>query len=154
MTISAILNEIPDFLLACPMLVVLMAFYGIFPDMSILLLPLYLALMALLTIGVGFWLAALNAIYRDIPQFLGLALTAMMYATPIAWPLSQVPVRYRIVFALNPMAIVAEGFRGCLLRATFLSLEMHLVAGVVALFLFWSGLRIYAKFERKLPDLV
>ena len=112
-------------LLLMLLLFVLMAWYGITPTLGVLLLPGLVFLMMLTAAGLGVWLAALAVQYRDVNYAVGFILQLMMYATPVVYPTSLIPTRYnlfgvlnvnpQLLYALNPMVGVIEGFRAALL---------------------------------------
>ncbi len=102
-------------LLSFIVLIAMMIFYGIAPTANVWTLPLFLILALITSIGVGLWLSALNVLYRDINYVLPFLTQFWMFMTPIAYPSSMVPEKYQVLYALNPMAGVVEGFRWALL---------------------------------------
>src|SRR5438132_6478425 len=93
----------------------MMAFYGITPTWAILTLPAFILLAVMTALAVGLWLSALNVQYRDVRYTLNFLIQFWLFATPVAYPSSLVPERWRPLFGLNPMAGVVEGFRWALL---------------------------------------
>ena len=92
----------------------MMAYYRIMPGMAILLFPCFLLLAVATALGVGLWLSALNAIYRDVRYVVPFLVQFWLFASPVAYPSSLVPERWRWLYGLNPMAGVIEGFRWAL----------------------------------------
>jgi homopolymeric O-antigen transport system permease protein len=112
--IGAVIAPLVDFAIGFVILIGFMAWYRITPGPSIIWLP-ALVLLALATAAsVGVWLAALNVRYRDVRYVVPFVVQLWMFATPVAYPASLVPSRWRAVFGLNPMAGVIEGFRWAL----------------------------------------
>jgi lipopolysaccharide transport system permease protein len=89
----------------------MLLYYRIQPGAAILLMPLFLLLAVLTALGVGVWLSALNAIYRDVRYVVPFLVQFWMFASPVAYPSNLVPERWRWLYGLNPMAGVVEGFR-------------------------------------------
>src|SRR6516164_5578573 len=112
--LSAVAAPLLDFAIGFLFLALMMVYYGARPAPSLLLLPLFLALAILTALGVGLWLSALNAIYRDIRYVVPFLVQFWMFASPVAYPSSLVPERWRWLYGLNPMAGVIEGFRWAL----------------------------------------
>jgi lipopolysaccharide transport system permease protein len=113
--LSATLSALVDFAIASLVLGGLMAWYGIVPARTaVLLLPLA-ALTALTATGIGMWLAALNVRYRDVQHAIPFLMQLWMFATPVVYPASLVPVGWRPLFALNPMTGIIEAYRAAVL---------------------------------------
>ena len=147
---AAVAANLVDFAIAFVMLFVLMAYYGVVPSMSVLLLPFLVLLTTLLALGVGMWTAALNVQYRDIRYALPLLIQLWMFASPIIYPASLMPRAWRWALALNPMTGIIEGYRSALLLrpVDWLSLGLSTVLVVtiyvVAAFHFRSMERDFA----------
>ena len=103
-----------DFAIGFGLLVVLMAYYGVVPGVQVLLLPVLVVQTTLLALGVGFWMSALNVKYRDIRHALPFLIQLWMFASPIIYPSSIVPAKWRWLLALNPMTGILECFRSSL----------------------------------------
>ena len=112
--VSAALSGLVDFFIGFLVLVVFTLSYGMHPSFPILLLPLFLLLAVMTVLGVGLWLSALNALYRDVRYLIPFLVQFWMLASPVAYPSSMVPERWRWVYGLNPMVGVIEGFRWAL----------------------------------------
>src|SRR5215813_1816913 len=121
----------------------MMVYYHIVPGKIFLLMPFFLLLAVLTALGVGVWLSALNAIYRDVRYVVPFLIQFWMFASPVAYPSSLVPERWRWLYGLNPMAGVVEGFRWSLtgygkppdlLLAASTGMVLLLLAGGVAYF--------------------
>ena len=153
---AATVSGLLDFAVAFPILLALMAWSGVpvaSSPTSLLALPLLVLLAALLALGVGTWLAALNVRYRDVRYAIPFLVQVWMFATPIVYPMSLAPERYRWVIALNPMAGVVEGFRAAVLGRP-MPIEA-LAVGIMAAFVFLvAGLGYFRHVERTFADVV
>lgn len=149
---APVLAGLVDFGIAMVILLGMLLYFGIVPGAaSVLVLPLLLLTMITLA-GVGYWLSALNIQYRDIKYVAPFLVQLWMYASPIVYPLSLVPEEYRLLYSLNPMVTVVEGFRVALTGSG--SLEPAHVAASVAtgLLLFVSGALFFRRTERIFAD--
>ena len=113
--LSAVLAGLVDFVIALAALLVLMRLYGLWPGWAIVTLPLFTLLAIATAIAVGLGLSALSVRYRDVRHALPFLTQFWLFATPIAYPSSLLPERFRPLYGLNPMAGVVEGFRWALL---------------------------------------
>ncbi len=152
--IASLLCGLLDFAVAFPVLLGLMLYYGIVPGVAVAALP-FLVLLALLTsLAAGLWLSALNAIYRDVQYALPFLTQFWLFVTPVAYPASLVPERWRWLFGLNPMAGVVEGFRWALLGSPHPPGPLVAVSVVSVLVLLAGGLFYFRRMEREFADLV
>jgi lipopolysaccharide transport system permease protein len=118
MPLSATLSALADFAVASLVLGLLMAWYGLVPALSaVLVIPLVLAT-AVVAGGVGMWLAALNVRFRDVQYAIPFVMQLWMFATPVVYPTGIVPGRWRSLFALNPMAGLIDAYRAAILGST------------------------------------
>ena len=119
---------------------------------AMLLLPILIPLVASLGLGMGLWMSVLTAKYRDFNQITGFLAQALMYATPIIYPLSEIPEKYRFWASLNPMAPVVETFRFALLGKGSFSAPHLIYSGIVALCILLSGMYFFKRTERRVVD--
>jgi lipopolysaccharide transport system permease protein len=112
--LSAVVSGLVDFAIGFVVLGVVLAFYGIRPGLAALWLPVLLLLAVLTALGIGLWMSALNALYRDVKYVVPFLVQFWMFASPVAYPTSLVPQRWRWLYGLNPMAGVIDGFRWAL----------------------------------------
>lgn len=152
--LASVLAGLVDFVIASLLLLVLMAYYHIAPSSAIVFLPLFVLLTLVTALAVGLWLSSLNVQYRDVRYVIPFLTQLWMFATPIAYPSSLVPTRWRAVFGLNPMAGVVEGFRWALLdKATGPGPMLAAsVAAIVALLI--GGLWYFRRMESVFADVV
>lgn len=139
--LSAVVAGLVDFSIGFVVFLVMMAYYGIVPSLPIFFFPLFLLMAVLTALGVGLFLSALNAIYRDVRYVLPFLVQFWMFASPVAYPSSLVPQRWRWLYELNPMAGVIDGFRwsltgkgqppGILLAVSASMVVLLVVAGTV-----------------------
>ena len=113
--ISAILSGLIDFGISFLCLLGMMIWYGLMPGWGVLALPLFLLLAVLTALSVGLWLAVINVRYRDVGQAIPFLIQLWLFVSPVAYPLSVVPEKWRVLYSLNPMTGVIEGFRWALL---------------------------------------
>jgi lipopolysaccharide transport system permease protein len=152
---APVLAGVVDFVVALVVLFGLLLAYGIVPTLSALYaVPLLLLLAMATAAGVGFWLSALNIQYRDIKYVAPFLVQLWMYASPVVYPLSLVPERYRLAYSLNPMATVVEGFRVALtgsgdLRPPYIAASLG-----TALLMLASGVLFFRRSERVFADVV
>jgi len=143
-----------DFAFGLIVLLGLMAWYGIVPGLSFLTLPLWLAETFGLALAIGLWLGPINVRYRDVMHTLPFVIQVWMFATPIVYPLSMIPEKWRTLYSLNPVVGIVEGFRWSLLgtgRPDLAAVGISLVVIVIALF---GGVVYFRKMERSFADVI
>jgi lipopolysaccharide transport system permease protein len=143
-----------DFLIALMVLVIMMFYFRIYPSIMIVTVPVLIAAMILSACGVGMLLGALNAKYRDIRYTIPFLLQFWMFASPIVYPASMVPERYRMIYALNPMTGIIEGLRSAILGRTPFPTEMVLISMIVGIILFVLGLIYFRQVEDYFADII
>jgi lipopolysaccharide transport system permease protein len=154
MPISAVCVGLVDFAVSFCVLLGLMAYYHIMPSSAFWTVPFWALLAVTTALGIGLWLSALNVKYRDIRYTLPFLTQILLFATPVAYPISTVPAHWRWAYALNPMVGVVEGFRWALLGSQgWAGLSVVMSIGVVAVLLV-SGLFYFRRMERTFADLV
>jgi lipopolysaccharide transport system permease protein len=152
--VSAVLSGLVDFAIGFVVLSVVTALYGIRPTAAVVWLPVLLLLAVLTALGVGLWMAALNALYRDVRYVVPFLVQFWMFASPVAYPSSLVPVRWRWLYGLNPMAGVIDGFRWAITGHGQAPGALLLVsAGMVAAVLL-GGLFFFQRMEGTVADRV
>jgi lipopolysaccharide transport system permease protein len=152
--LAAVTASLVDFAISFAMFVVLMIFYGIRPTLAMIWFPLFLLMTVMTALGVGLWLSALNAIYRDVRYVVPFLIQFWLFASPVAYPSSLVPAKWRWVYGLNPMAGVIEGFRWSLTgKGNRPGIMLAASAGVV-IFVFIGGLAYFQRMETTVADVV
>jgi lipopolysaccharide transport system permease protein len=153
--LASILAGLVDFAIAFVILVGMMFYYHIFPTQAIWMLPLYLLLTLVTAMGVGLWLSAMNVLYRDIGYITPFLTQFWMYITPIAYGASLVPSKWKMIYALNPMVGVVNGFRWALLgTGQGAPTDSLIISVVVSVVLLVSGLIYFRRMERIFADMV
>ncbi len=152
--LSKVLGGLVDFAIAFVVLLGMMLYYGIVPQTAIWTLPLFLLLAIFTALGIGLWLSALNVMYRDIGYILPFLTQLWLLITPVAYSASEVPEKWRLVYALNPMAGVVEGFRWALLGTQQPEMTPLLVSSGISILLLISGLFYFRRMERTFADMV
>jgi lipopolysaccharide transport system permease protein len=143
-----------DFAVAFVILIGMMIYYHIYPTIMTVFLPLLVILMMLAASGVGMFLAALNAKYRDIRYVVPFLVQFWMFASPVVYPVSMVPEKYHLIYAINPMAGVIEGFRSALLGTVAFPTQMLLISTLVSVILFIIGALYFKQTERYFADVI
>ena len=152
--LSGALGGVIDFGLAFLVLIGLMAWYGVLPTAAILLLPAFLLLAVAAALGVGLWLSALNVQYHDVQFVVPFLSQVWMYVTPVVYPASLIPEKWRLLYSLNPMVGVVEGFRWALLGQGNVPATMLGSSTVVTLILLISGAFYFRRMETTFADVV
>ena len=124
------------------------------PTIYIITLPLIVLHMAILSIGFGMMISALTAKYRDLAFAMSFMIQLWMYLTPIVYPLSQVPEKYRLFILINPMTAVVESFRGAFLGVNSITPQELLFSIFLSILFFISGIVIFSRVERTFMDTV
>jgi lipopolysaccharide transport system permease protein len=143
-----------DFAVSLVLLVLLFAWYGIGFGWRLTALPALSALALISALGVGLWLATLHVRYRDVRAILPFLAQIWMFLTPVVYPASMIPERWRPLLGLNPMAGVVEGFRWALLGTGHLSPTLLTVSMATAALLLVSGLYYFRRMERSFADVI
>jgi len=152
--IATVLSAAVDLALAFIVLLAMMAFYGVYPTAkAVFVIPLA-ALAFVAALGAGLWLAALSVRYRDVRYVVPVLVQFWLFATPIAYPSSLLPGNWRVLYAINPMTGVAEGFRWALLGANTAPAATLVVSTVAAIVILIGGAYYFRSMERTFADLV
>lgn len=152
--LSSVLGGLVDFAITFVLLVALMFWYGYYPALSWLLLPLFLLLAIATALGVSLWLSALNVQYRDVGYLIPFLVQLWFFATPVVYPQSLIPAPWNIVYALNPMVGVVEGFRWALFGRGSAPGPALLLSIAVVLVVLVTGLYVFKRMERTFADVV
>ncbi len=153
--ISSVISGLVDFLLAFLVLIGMMVYYGYRPTTAIWTLPLFLLLALITSLGGGLWLAALNVAYRDIGYVTPFLVQVWLYASPVVYSATLIKGDlWQLVYGLNPMAGVVQGFRWATLGVGQPPSSFLVASVVVALFLLISGALYFRRMERTFADVV
>lgn len=153
--ISVLLVCLVDFLISGIILLALMAWYNVVPDWHILLLPAFVVLALMTSLGAGLWLAALTVRYRDFRTVMPFIIQFGLYISPVGFSSSIVPTQWRWLYSLNPMVSVIDGFRWSILGGQAdLYLPGFSLSVLLSLVLLISGVRFFRNAERKFADVI
>ena len=150
--LSEVAARLVDFAIAFLILIILLLAYGQVPNAGILALPLLIAIMIATAAGLGLGLTALSIQYRDVNHAVGFAIHLLMYAAPVVYSVSIIPERFRLLYALNPMVGVIEGFRSALLGTRPMPWDLIGVGSIVAIAVAFVGLMYFRRKERLFAD--
>jgi lipopolysaccharide transport system permease protein len=152
--ISAVLAGLLDFLVAFVVLIGMMMYYHIRPTAAVWTVPLFLLLAVGAALGVGLWLSALNVQYRDVRYTIPFLTQFWLFLTPVAYPSTLVPVSWRALYGLNPMAGVVEGFSWALLGKTEGPGALLAVSVTIVVLVLVGGLYYFQRMEQTFADVV
>lgn len=152
--LSSALSVLVDFLVASALMVVLLVVYGINPGWALLTLPLWILATVLLASGIGMACSALMVKFRDVAYVVPFALQTLLYASPLAYSLSEVGQNVRWLFDLNPLTWILEGFRWALLDLAQPATWQIVATAGVSVVVFVGGALIFSKMERGFADVI
>ncbi len=150
--LSGVLAGLVDLAIGTVLIVVLLLITGTYPSPALLLLPLLALLATLTALSMGVWLSALDVHYRDVRYVVPFLVQVWMFLTPVVYPVSSVPERWRLLYALNPMTGVVEGFRWMLLGQGDAPGAMLAVSTAIVLVVLVSGLFYFRRMEQVFAD--
>ena len=150
---AAIAAGLVDFAIAFGIMLVLMAYYHVAPTWNILMFPLVVMLITLLALGMGMWLSALNVKYRDVRFALPFLVQLWMFVSPVIYPTSFLPAKFRWLLSLNPMTGLIEGYRSSLLGLPFNWTSLAASAGITLILLIYSSYA-FRRMERSFADII
>lgn|SRR5574341_667366 len=150
---SAVAAGLLDFAIALLILVLLMIYYRVTVAWSILMFPVLVLLTALLALGMGMWLSALNVKYRDVRHALPFLVQVWMYISPVIYPASFLPAKFRWLLWLNPMAGIIEGFRSALFGLPFKWMALAVSTLLTLMMLIYASYS-FRRMEKSFADIV
>jgi len=152
---AAVMVAFVDFLISFAVLLAMMVWYRFLPGWQILLLPCFVLLAFLASLGPGLWITALNVKYRDFRYIIPFVVQLGLYVSPVGFSSSVIPAEWRFAYSLNPMVGVIDGFRWCILggESDLYLPGLFMSIGMIAFFL-WFGIRQFRKTERSFADLI
>ena len=152
---SATLAGIPDFLISSVIFAGMCIFYNAAPHaVGIILIPLLVVGVIMIAVGCGLWLSALNVEYRDFQYVIPFFIQILMFATPVIYPATLFPEKYRWLLALNPMGGIIEAFRALSIGHRPVDWELLLISMTVIFLIFFTGLLYFKKVERSFADVI
>jgi lipopolysaccharide transport system permease protein len=151
--VSAVAARLFDFAVAFIVLIVLMIYFRIALTWAILLLPVLVALMTLLALGVSMVTSALNVKYRDVGVLIPVLLQLWMYASPVVYPASLIPARWQYIYELNPLVGLVGSFRAAALGAQIDWSALTWSVGMIAALLVYAAF-LFRRMEARFADIV
>lgn len=151
---ASVLAGLVDFAIVFLLLLVLLFVYGYPPSINWLALPFFLFLAILTALGVSFWLSALNVQYRDVAFVIPFLIQLWFFATPVVYPSGLIPAPWDILYALNPMVAVVDGFRWALFGKPAALGPLALLSVGMTLTVLVTGLYVFKRMERTFADIV
>ena len=153
MPLAGILSPVVDFTIAFTILIGMMFYYGYVPTVNIILLPGFILLALMTALGVSLWLSAINAKYRDVHYTVPFLIQIWLFASPIVYSSSLLPEKYQLIYGLNPMAGVIEGFRWVLL-GTDPPGQLISVSVIIVILVLISGAFYFRRQEKSFADVI
>jgi lipopolysaccharide transport system permease protein len=148
---SSIITNLVDFGITFALMMIMMFYYHFVPDIKLVLLPLFLILLILLALGTSLYVAALNVKYRDFRFIVPFVVQFGLYVTPVGISSSMVPEKWRLLYSVNPMVGIIDGFRWCILGEQMYWPGFGASIAVIAFFL-WLGVWYFRKTEKSFAD--
>jgi lipopolysaccharide transport system permease protein len=153
--LATVLAGVIDVVLACGVLLVMMAIYRVAPSPQIVWLPLVLLLVVVVALGTGLWLSAMNVQFRDVRYAVPFLAQLWLFATPIAYPSSLLRQPWRTLYAINPMVGAVEAFRWCVFNGSAPPpVAQAVVSTSVAVIVLVTGAMYFRRMERTFADIV
>ena len=153
MPLSGVLSPVVDFAIAFVILIGMMFYFGYIPTVKILLVPIFLILALITSLSIGLWLAAINARYRDVRYVIPFLIQLWLFASPVVYASSLLPERFQVIYGLNPMVGVIEGFRWALLGTNSPGFMLTLSI-IIVIILLVSGAFYFRRMEKTFADLI
>lgn len=152
---AAVVTSFIDFLISFLILVGMMIWYRFLPGWQILLLPGFIVVALLASLGPGLWITSLNVKFRDFRYIIPFLLQFGLYVSPVGFSSSIVPEKWRLLYSLNPMVGVIDGFRWCILGGDSpLYMPGFILSLVIVAFFLWRGITSFRKMEKSFADLI
>ena len=152
---SSIITSLVDFTISFVILLILMVYYRFAPTWNILLVPVFLLIAIFFTMGIGLFLTSLNVKFRDFRYIIPFIIQIGLYVSPVGFSSSVIPEKYHLLYNLNPMVGVIDGFRWAILGGeSNIYWPGFLLSVGIILFFLWLGLRTFRKMERSFADII
>jgi lipopolysaccharide transport system permease protein len=152
--LASVTGPLVDFAVTLVVVLIALLYFGVTPTWRLLFLPVFLLIAMLLSLSVALWLGPINAKFRDIMHTLPFLLQVWMYGSPVFYPMSVVPEKWRALYSLNPMVGVIEGFRWAVLAKAHPDPRSMMISGSVILVMLVSGLVWFKNRERQFADII
>ncbi len=151
--LTAVLAKLVDFFIAMLLMVAVLWFYDVAPTWNLLLFPFLIVIMMCVPAGLGMWLSSLAIRFRDVKFAMAYVMSLLIYTAPILYSASSIPTEYRLLYSLNPIVSVVEGFRACFLGGA-IPWEYILPGAITAVLLVITGAKYFTKTEKLFVDVI
>lgn len=151
--ITGVLSKLVDFGISLIILLCLLVYFRVSPTVNLLFIPIFIIYMMCIPAGIGMWLSSLAVRFRDVRFAMQFIIRLLIYTAPIVYSASSIPVQYRMIYSLNPVVGVIEGFRACLL-GTAMPWSFILPGMVTTTILFVSGVLYFRRMENIFADVI
>ncbi|MBA4010565.1 MAG: phosphate ABC transporter permease [Phenylobacterium sp.] len=152
--IAAVVRGLADLAISFAFLIAMLAFYGVWPSWKVVFVIPFTLLAIIATVGVGAGFAAINVRFRDVRQMMPLLVQLWMFATPVAYPASMAPEKWRLLLGLNPMTGVVEGYRWAMLNTGPFPFDLVALSTASALVMLIIGLFVFRRIESSFADII
>jgi lipopolysaccharide transport system permease protein len=152
--LAQVVSRLIDFGAAAALYAALMAYYGVGLTRWAVLAPLFFLLLAVFTVAVTMATSAVNVFYRDVNPVVQIALQLWLYLTPVAYPLTAVPQRYRLIFSLNPLSAIVEGFRTSIVFGRAPDWSLTATASAIVAVLFVAAFVAFKRMDKYFADVI
>jgi lipopolysaccharide transport system permease protein len=152
--VASVVTPLIDFAISFTVLVAMLLWYGVAPSVTLVAVPAFALLAVTSALAASLWFSALNVEYRDVRYVLPFLLQFWLFATPVAYPASLLPERWRVLYALNPMVSVVEGFRWALLGSPCPGPWSIAVSTITAVVVLAAGLVYFRRVEGSFADVI
>jgi len=155
MPAATVITALVDFLISFVILIGMMLYYRFTPGFQIFLLPIFIVMALLASLGPGLWITALNVKFRDFRYVIPFVVQFGLYVSPVGFSSRVIPEQWRLLYSLNPMVGVIDGFRWCILGGNSpLYIPGFLVSLVIIVFFLWLGISRFRKMEKTFADMI
>jgi lipopolysaccharide transport system permease protein len=152
---ATVLTAFVDFFISFIILLGMMVYYQFLPGWNLLLLPIFIVLALLASLGPGLWITALNVKYRDFRYVIPFVVQFGLYISPVGFSTNVIPEKWRLLYSLNPMVGVIDGFRWCILGGESpIYWPGFALSIVIVTFFLWLGISSFRKMEKSFADLI
>ena len=150
---TPVIAGILNFLISLVMIIAVMIYYDVTPTLNIIALPFFVIMMIIVPFGIGLWLSSLAIRFRDVKFAMNFALRLMIYTAPVLYSANAVPEQYKLLYAVNPLVSVIQGFRTCLLGGPW-DLELIVPGIITGIILVIAGTAYFKRMERVIVDVI
>jgi len=151
---ATVVVALVDFLISFSILILMMIYYQFMPGWQIMFLPVFIVLAFLASLGPSLWITSLNVKYRDFRYIIPFIVQFGLYISPVGFSTSVIPEQWRLLYSLNPVVGVIDGFRWCILGESTIYWPGFAASLAVTAFFLWFGIRQFRKMEKQFADLI